>query len=89
MNNRIKLKLLYNDADVPKYKTEMAAGMDLSAYLDDLNQHIEIRPGERKLVMTGLSMDIPKGIEMQIRPRSWSCFEAWHYRTQFTRNCRC
>ncbi|SFX47834.1 dUTP pyrophosphatase [Thermoactinomyces sp. DSM 45891] len=70
MNNQVKLKLRYHDASVPKYETEMAAGMDISAYLDDPNKPIEIRPGERKLIKTGLSMAIPRGIEMSIRPRS-------------------
>ena len=53
--------------DVPEYKTLGSAGMDLYA---NNKEAIMIKPGERKLIPTGLKMSIPVGYEMQIRPRS-------------------
>lgn len=44
-----------------------AAGMDLYA---DVTSDVEIKPGEIKLISTGLSVSIPEGYEAQIRPRS-------------------
>ena len=55
--------------DLPSYETADAAGMDLRAAVPD-NQPMTLAPGERKLVPTGLIMEIPKGHEGQIRPRS-------------------
>jgi len=46
-----------------------AAGLDLAACLDE-GEEIEIAPGERKLVPTGLVVAVPEGLEGQIRPRS-------------------
>ena len=53
--------------DIPEYKTLGAAGMDLHA---NNKEAIMIKPGEHKLIPTGLKMSIPVGYEMQIRPRS-------------------
>lgn len=47
--------------------SENASGMDLSA---DVTTDVVIRPGDIKLVPTGISVSIPKGYEAQIRPRS-------------------
>jgi len=52
---------------IPEYATEHAAGADLKA---DLDKNIEIGPGERILIPTGLYMAIPRGYEGQVRPRS-------------------
>ena len=67
--NKINLKFLKLHADVtiPAYQTEGAAGMDLCAYLD---APVELKPLERKLIPTGLKMELPHGYEAQIRPRS-------------------
>lgn len=54
--------------ELPEYKTENAAGMDLKAVLDD-GQFI-LKPMERYLVGTGLKIELPAGYEAQIRPRS-------------------
>lgn len=64
------MKVQFEDAgifDVPEYKTKGSAGMDLQAVNEEA---IMIRPGERKLIKTGLKVSIPDGVEMQIRPRS-------------------
>ena len=47
--------------------TELAAGMDLTAALDDV---IILAPGARAAISTGLSLAIPAGYEGQVRPRS-------------------
>ena len=53
------------DATLPSYKTEGSAGLDLSC-----SEDFEIKPMERKLVSTGISVAVPEGYEAQIRPRS-------------------
>lgn len=55
------------DLPLPSYATEGSAGLDLLAAVD---VEIEIKPGERKLVPTGLSIALPLGYEAQVRPRS-------------------
>jgi dUTP pyrophosphatase len=52
---------------LPAYSTMMSAGMDLRAYLDE---PVKLRPLERKLIPTGLFIELPRGFEAQIRPRS-------------------
>lgn len=52
---------------LPAYETAASAGMDLRA---DLTEPVVIAPMERKLVPTGLFMELPVGFEAQIRPRS-------------------
>ena len=52
---------------LPSYSTELSAGMDLRA---NLTESIVLKPMERKLVPTGLFVEIPAGFEAQIRPRS-------------------
>ena len=51
--------------DLPRYETEGAAGMDLRA-----DEPFALAPGERRLVPTGLALEIPPGHEGQVRPRS-------------------
>lgn len=52
---------------LPKYQTPCAAGMDLYA---DLEGPVILKPLQRKLISTGLSIELPEGFEAQIRPRS-------------------
>lgn len=52
---------------LPEYETDFSAGMDLRAYI---NKEICIKPLERVLVPTGLYIELPRGYEAQIRPRS-------------------
>lgn len=65
----IKIKRLENNLDLPlpKYETAGSAGMDLLAAID---QPVIIKPGETKLIKTGLAFALEKGYEVQIRPRS-------------------
>lgn len=53
--------------ELPSYSTEHAAGMDVRAYL---KEEIILKPLERRLIPTGLYVEIPIGYEAQIRPRS-------------------
>jgi len=64
---RINLKKLHADAQVPNYMTELAAGMDICACLDE---PLILQPGARALIPTGLALAIPSGYEVQVRPRS-------------------
>ncbi|MGX5574091.1 dUTP diphosphatase [Bacillus toyonensis] len=64
MNLRVKIKRV-KDVELPKYAREFDAGFDLVAAED-----VIIKPGETKVIPTGLAFEIPPGYEMQIRPRS-------------------
>ena len=55
------------DAILPEYKTDGAAGADLCAYVD---AEIRLRPMERRLIPTGVFVELPSGYELQVRPRS-------------------
>lgn len=63
----LKIKKLNINAKVPEFKTQGAAGCDLCALLE---KEVIINPLERKLIPTGLSIELPIGYEAQIRPRS-------------------
>lgn len=52
---------------LPSYATVSSSGMDLRA---SLSQSINIAPGERALVPTGIYIQLPEGYEAQVRPRS-------------------
>lgn len=58
--------------NLPKYQTELSAGMDLYANIDE---PITLNPLERTLVKTGLFISLPKGYEAQVRPRSGLAFK--------------
>ena len=61
------VKKLRADAQLPEYKSDGAAGMDLVAAID---APIELAPGARAAVGTGRAVAIPDGWEGQVRPRS-------------------
>lgn len=64
----MKIKILNKSPHaLPAYETEHSAGMDLRAWVRD---KIVLKPMERKLIGTGLFMEIPVGYEAQVRPRS-------------------
>lgn len=75
--NRIPVKLKKlehydSELPLPGYETRGAAGADIRASLhpEQREDGLIIKPSERILVPTGLSMEIPDGYEIQIRPRS-------------------
>lgn len=69
MANKVKLNIrrLEHNISVPQYATEGAAGMDLTAAI---SEPLEFKPFERKLVPTGIIIELPSGYEAQVRPRS-------------------
>ena len=64
---KVLIKKLDKQAIIPKYETVGSSGLDLSA---NINSSLIIKPGEKCLIPTGLAVSIPKGYELQIRPRS-------------------
>ncbi len=56
-----------SDHPLPAYSTPFSAGMDLRASLEEA---VTLRPLERRLIPTGLYIELPAGYEAQIRPRS-------------------
>ena len=67
MRPRVRIKKLRADAILPRYMTAHAAGLDLSAAL---NEPVVLAPGERVALPTGLAFELPPGYEGQLRPRS-------------------
>jgi dUTP pyrophosphatase len=67
--NKIDLQIQWLDLGMreflPQYQSELAAGMDVCAA-----QPLALKPGARGLVPCGFAMAIPKGYEVQVRPRS-------------------
>jgi len=64
----IEVKIINQSSNaLPKYATAGSSGMDIRAHLD---QPISLKPLERTLVPTGLFIELPKGYEGQVRPRS-------------------
>tara|TARA_B110000259_G_scaffold103779_1_gene119328 strand:+ start:295 stop:732 length:438 start_codon:yes stop_codon:yes gene_type:complete len=64
---KIQIKKLSDSVLIPKYETSGSSGMDIAA---NTIKKIIINPGEKAMVPTGFSLAIPKGYEVQIRPRS-------------------
>lgn len=66
----VKFKRLFedfNDITIPQYATTGSAGMDIRAAL---KQNLILQPGQTELIPTNLSIEIPRGYEIQVRPRS-------------------
>lgn len=57
---------------LPAYESALAAGLDLRANLEET---VELKPLERRLIPTGLYIELPEGYEAQIRPRSGLAFK--------------
>jgi dUTP pyrophosphatase len=57
---------------LPAYETLLSAGMDLRAFI---SEPIVIKPLQRMLISTGLSIELTEGLEAQIRPRSGLAFK--------------
>jgi dUTP pyrophosphatase len=64
----MKIKVINkSNHDLPHYETIASAGMDLRA---NILEQITLKPLERTIVKTGLFIELPIGIEAQVRPRS-------------------
>lgn len=69
----MKIKIINKSKhELPHYSTEFSAGMDIRA---NIETSILLKPLERVLVKTGIYMQIPKGYEAQVRPRSGLAFK--------------
>ncbi len=67
---KLKIKRIsenFSDVELPHYATEGSAGMDIRAAVES---SIILKPGTVDLVPTNLSVEIPVGYEIQVRPRS-------------------
>ena len=64
---KILIKRLSKEVSLPKYETSGSSGMDLAANID---AGIDLGPGKSIIVPTGLAVALPRGFEIQIRPRS-------------------
>lgn len=63
----MEIRIVSKGGALPAYATEGSSGVDLRAYIEE---PITLMPGERRLVPTGLFVEIPQGVEAQIRARS-------------------
>lgn len=66
----LKVKKLNENAIIPAYQSDGASGFDLHA-----SESTEIKAGEVCAVKTGLAFEIPRGFEIQVRPRSGLAFK--------------
>ncbi|MBQ3930578.1 MAG: dUTP diphosphatase [Paludibacteraceae bacterium] len=65
---KVKVNIINKSKNaLPAYATDLSAGMDLRASLD---APVTLKPMQRKLIPTGLFIELPEGYEAQIRPRS-------------------
>ena len=64
---KVLVKKLNPKVQLPKYKTKGSSGMDLMAFIE---KPIKISPNTSALIPTGISIAMPNGVEIQIRPRS-------------------
>jgi len=62
-----QIKIISESGILPAYETTGSAGMDVRAFI---NEPIHLAPGQRALIPTGLRIELPMGLEAQIRARS-------------------
>jgi len=72
MQNEVSIKFkrlsnVYDNIPLPSYATEGSSGMDVRAALND---PLLLKPKEMELIPTNISVEIPVGFELQVRPRS-------------------
>ncbi len=67
MDKKVEILIRSESGVLPSYETVGAAGMDISAFLEE---PVVLQPGKRALIPTGLYLQIPEGYEVQIRARS-------------------
>ena len=66
--DNVKVRIINkSDNELPQYSTLFSAGMDVRA---NLQSPVTLQPLERRLIPTGLFIELPEGYECQIRPRS-------------------
>jgi dUTP pyrophosphatase len=72
MPDPVVLVVVSEGASVPDYRSDGASGADLRAFLEE---PVRLAPGERRLIPTGLRLELPPGHEAQVRPRSGLALE--------------
>jgi dUTP pyrophosphatase len=66
--SKLKVRIINQSSNsLPEYATTGSAGMDIRA---NLSNQVTLQPMERKLISTGLFIELPEGYEAQVRPRS-------------------
>lgn len=66
--NKVRVKIVNKSGNpLPKYESLQAAGLDLRSNVD---APVTLQPMERRLIPTGLYIELPDGYEAQVRPRS-------------------
>lgn len=66
--NKVRVKIVNKSGNpLPKYESKQAAGLDLRSNVD---APVTLQPMERRLIPTGLYIELPDGYEAQVRPRS-------------------
>jgi len=69
----VQIKIINKSSNpLPSYSTSLSAGLDLRAFL---TESISLKSLQRVLISTGLFIELPKGFEAQIRPRSGLAFK--------------
>ena len=63
----MKVRIISKSGVLPRYETSGSSGFDLPAYV---SEPVVLKPGERKLVPTGIFLELPEGYEAQVRARS-------------------
>ena len=79
----MKIKVINKSKhDLPKYQTAQSAGMDLYA---NIEAPVTLQSLERRIIPTGLFIELPVGYETQVRPRSGTGFQKQSYLSEFSR----
>lgn len=65
--DKIVIRIKSEKGNMPSYETSGSAGADIRACLDE---PVTLQPGERRLIPTGMYVELPDGVEAQIRARS-------------------
>ena len=63
----MKVRIISKSGVLPRYETSGSSGFDLPAYV---SEPVVLKPGERKLIPTGIFLELPEGYEAQVRARS-------------------
>ena len=81
---KILIKRLSKEVSLPKYETSGSSGLDLAAFI---KTDINLNAGKSAVIPTGLSVAIPKGFEIQIRPRSGLAAKKKYKCSKYPRYC--
>jgi dUTP pyrophosphatase len=78
---KVNVKALYEDSIIPAKANKTDAGFDLAAHIDvgdffSTDRTQILMPGKRALIRTGFAIQLPEGLEMQIRPKSGHAYKA-------------